>query len=220
MIIIILKSNCSGLPTRAINASVTVTSSLTDALIPSRCEKGVQCARPWHWTPVICDAVLAAVCEPPLCVSLLSSWYAPPHQTSEYVRVCACVRVVRKQAAEAGLEMDLVAAASPPILFSVFFFFTPTLSLSSSTSLCRDFHSAPPPLIRMQPHASHPCWGGCWSCTPTQPLKSTRQLRWVDGGVNPALWHFKSSLWCSVKRENTNIFLWLFSSLIPSSYFT
>lgn len=125
MIIIILKSNCSGLPTRAINASVTVTSSLTDALIPSRCEKGVQCARPWHWTPVICDAVLAAVCEPPLCVSLLSSWYAPPHQTSEYVRVCACVRVVRKQAAEAGLEMDLVAAASPPILFSVFFFLHP-----------------------------------------------------------------------------------------------
>lgn len=59
-----------------------------------------------------------------------------------------------------------------------------------TTSLCRDFHSAPPPLIWMQTHARNPCWG--MLPPPPYPALETRVGAVCVGGVGVlcvyALW--------------------------------
>lgn len=93
---------------------------------------------------LLADPVLAAVNPPPptvrpFVVRLMCSTTKTP--------VCVCVWA---EEAESGMNWKLTIGSSC---------FPSHSPLSSSTSLCRDFHSAPPPLIKMQTHASHPCWG-------------------------------------------------------------
>lgn len=144
MIIIILKSNCSGLPTRAINASVTVTSSLTDALIPSRCEKGVQCARPWHWTPVICDAVLAAVCEPPP-VRLFVVRLMCPTTPNQWIRACVCLCARCEKASSRGWTGNGLGSSCFPSHSLFCFFYTHPFSLLLHVTLSWFSFGAPTP---------------------------------------------------------------------------
>lgn len=90
------------------------------------------------------SAVLRSIVRLSFVVQLMRPNHQPPQENAPVQRVCARALSERLDWRWKWTWWQLLLLRPTPLL---------------TTSLCRDFHSAPPPLIWMQTHARNPCWG-------------------------------------------------------------